>query len=340
MAITSGAGPHFAWLNVAGATLPIIHGQVTQSAKRKTSSFHCVIAMDFPGAADTLASLGDNTATVSVLTLGQTRTLITGEVDATNFDFIGRKIIVTGRDKSAKLHDNKTNEKWQNKLPSDIVKDLTGRVGLSGTITSSKLLAGKKLVQDFIKLSDNVSYAYVIHRMAEFDGARWFVDPNGNFYYLPFNSPIGTYSLNIDQDSPIKSDCLSLMIKRNVQAGKAVVVDVKSWHPRDKQVHQYQSTVPGNGGPINYNYHIPTLTQDHVTQHARAQAAEKARHEFTVSATVVGDPTVCAGMSCSVNGTRYFDQTFEIDTVTHDIGMSGHRTHITSRAPKKGRSAS
>ena len=79
---------------------------------------------------------------------------------------------------------------------------------------------------------------------------------------------------------------------------------------------------------------------DHVTQHAKSRANELARHEFTVTATVVGDPTVQAGMSLSLSGTDFFDQSFEIDTVQHDFGMSGHLTHITARSAKTGRTAS
>jgi hypothetical protein len=48
---------------------------------------------------------------------------------------------------------------------------------------------------------------------------------------------------------------------------------------------------------------------------------------------------VSAGMGLSLNGTT-FDQVFDIDSVQHEFGMSGHRTHIIARSAKKGRSAS
>jgi hypothetical protein len=41
-------------------------------------------------------------------------------------------------------------------------------------------IAWVAIEQDFVRLSDNVSFAYVIHKLAEFDGARWWVDANGN----------------------------------------------------------------------------------------------------------------------------------------------------------------
>ncbi|WP_407146230.1 hypothetical protein [Bradyrhizobium sp. ORS 86] len=341
MAITSGVGPHAAWLIVNGTSLPIEHGEVSQEAKRKSSSFSASIPLSYPGAAATLATLGDNEASITVLVRGATATLVTGEVDSTTFDFIGRTIHVTGRDKSAKLHDNKASEKWLNKKPSEIVQDLIGRVGLSGSVAASAIMAGKKLEQDFVHLADNVSFAYIIHKLAQLDGARWWVDANGQFQYVPLGSPQGSYSIFINQQAqPISSDCLVLRIHRNVQAGKSIAATVKAWHPKLKKVFSYTSNVEGNGGPINYNYHIPTLQEDHVKKYAKSQATEKARHELQVRATVVGDPSVSAGMGLQLTGSTYFDQVFEIDTVHHEFGMSGYRTSITARSAKSGRSAS
>jgi hypothetical protein len=340
MAITSGEGPHAAWLNVGGTTFPIEVGNVSQQAKRKSSSFSAAIPMSYPGARAELSSLGDNEATISVMTRGQTGTLITGEVDATEFDYIGRVIRVTGRDKSAKLHDTKTSEKWLNKKPSEIVQDLIGRVGLSGNVTASELLAGKQLQQDYVKLSDNVSLAYIITKLAQLDGARWWVDPNGQFNYVPIGSPQGTYSISINQNAePISSDCLYLRVSRNVQMGKTQKVTVSAWHPKKKQVFTYTSNVEGNGGPKEFNYHIPALEQDHVQKHARSRAAERARHELTVQAQVVGDISVSAGMGLRLSGTD-FDQVFDIDAIHHEFGMSGHRTSLTARSAKEGRQAS
>lgn len=342
VAITSGAGPHFAFLNVNG-TWPIEHGSVEQHAERRSSTFSASIPMSYPGAEQAFSSLGDNNATITVSTRGISGTLFTGEVDNISFDFINRVIRANGRDKAAKLHENMTSEKWLNKNGSDIVSDLAGRVGLGVNVDASSLLAGKLLHQDYVRLSDNVSFAYVIHKLAEFDGARWFVDTLGTLHYVSTSNPLGMYILNYVPASiagHIISDCLSLVITRNIQAGKNIKVNVKSWHPKDKQVHEYTSNVQGNGGPLNYNYHIPNLKPDHVQKHAKSRADEIARHELRLTATVAGDPSVSAGMGLILNGTSFWDQQYEIDTVHHQIGMSGHKTNITARAPKGNRSAS
>lgn len=342
MAITSGAGPHFAWLNVGGGSFPIEHGSVEQQATRKSSTFSAAIPLSYPGAEATFANLGDNEATITVLTRGNNATLITGEIDTTNFDYIGRTIRVHGRDKAAKLHENMTSEKWLNKKGSEIVSDLAGRVGLSVTAEASKLMAGKMLHQDYVRLSDNVSFAKIIHKLAEFDGARWWVDAQGTLNYVAEGSPSGTYTLNYVPPTTgfIVADFMRLTISRNIQAGKSVEVTVKSWHPKDKKSYEKKSTVQGNGGPLKYNYDLPNLKQDHVDQHAKSRANEITRNEIRLNASVVGDPSCNVSMGLVLTGTGYWDQQYEMDCVHHEIGMSGHRTNITARSGKGGRSAS
>ncbi|MBR0693685.1 phage late control D family protein [Bradyrhizobium lablabi] len=341
MAISSGVGPHAAWLNVAGGQFPIEHGNVEQTADRKTSSFSGVIPMALNGARATFAGLAAGTeASVIVMTRGQTATLITGELDEVGFDYIARTIRFRGRDKSSKLHENNTSEKWLNKKPSEIVQDLIGRVGLSGNVAASLVKAGKQLQQDFVKLSENNTFARIIHEMARLDGARWWVDPQGQFHYQPIGSPEGVYSITINQEiEPISADCVELRVLHNLQAARPVAVTVRGWHPKKRQIFSYTSNVEGKGPKLSYFYQVPTLTEDHARRHAKSEATEKARHELLVHATVVGDPSVQAGMGLQLNGTD-FDQTYDIDHVSHDFGMSGHRTHISARSPKSGRSAS
>lgn len=342
MAISSGVGPHAAWLAVGGSFWPIEHGNSNQSANRRTSSFAGVIPMAWPGARSFFAGVDNGTdASILVMTRGQMATLITGALDDVDFGYIPERVIrFSGRDKSSQLHENITSEKWLNKLPSEIVQDLIGRVGLSGNVAASLVKAGKQLQQDYVKLSENNSFARIIHEMARLDGCRWWIDPQGTFHYAPYGTPNGVYSITVNQDQePIRADCLQLNVRHNLQAGRPHAVSVKGWHPKKKQIFSYTSNVEGSGPKRTWNYQVPTPTQERVERHARSEATEKARHEFNVTATVVGDPSVQAGMGLQLNGTD-FDQVFDIDCVQNDFGMSGHRTHITARSPKQGRSAS
>lgn len=340
MAITHGVGPHAAWLNVAGSRLPLMSGHVTQSAQSKTASFRCALPMSKFGAHETLTALGDNHASIEVMTRGAAKVLLTGEIDLVDYDYIGRVIHVDGRDKSAKLHDERSAEKWQNKKTTDIVKELAGRVGLKVNMAELNTMAGKMLQQDYVRLSDGVSFAHVIQKMAEIDGARWWVDGAGTLHYMPFASSIGSYSIFIDQSSqPIRSDALHLRVRHDLQEAKDIVCEFRGWHSKHKAVHRHKTTIAGRGGSRRFTYSVPGILQDQAEQYARSFANERARREITVSATVVGDPSVSAGMALTLQGTNNFDQTYDIDTVHHDFGMRGHTTHITARSARKGRTA-
>lgn len=333
MAISSGVGPHSAWLNCNG-WWPIEHGTASLSATRKTSGFNGVVPMAWPGARAAFKGMDAGTpASIMVMARGVMSTLITGQMDETEFDYIpGRCIRFTGRDKSSALHEKVTSEQWLNKKPSEIVSDLIGRVGLSGSVTASEIMAGKQLQQDFVKLSENSTYAQIIHEMARLDGAKWWVDPQGKFHYAPLGSTEGTYSITIRQDNePITADCLELKIKHNLQAARPVKVTVSGWHAKKRQIFSYTSNVEGRGPSRDYSYQVPTTTTDRATRAAKSEATERSRHEYTAAGTVVGDPSVTAGMGLAVSGTD-FDQTYEIDHVQHEFGMSGFRTHITARS--------
>ena len=67
----------------------------------------------------------------------------------------------------------KVSQKFQNMTGFQIVQQLAGQAGLFVSASGSSLLAGKIVNQDYIRLADNISIAAVIHRLAEFDGARW-----------------------------------------------------------------------------------------------------------------------------------------------------------------------
>jgi hypothetical protein len=342
MAVSSGAGQHLAWLIVNGQQFPIERGSAEQTATRKSGSFSASLPLWYPGALDTLAALGPNQASVSVLTRGQTATLMSGEIDTVEPDFIAGTLSVTGRPQSALLHATKSSEKWANMPGSQIVTQLAGRVGLGAVVDPSPLPAGKQVQNDWAKMTDDISLAAVIHKLAEYDGARWWVN-NGTLYYRLLNNPAGNYALNFTpptNGNPASADFMSLRIRRNVQAGKDINVTVKSWNPRNKQVFQGTSNVAGSGGSQNYVYHIPNLNQEAANQHAKSKAKAHSRHELTVSAKVVGDPSIDVSMGLQVNGTTFFDQVYEIDGIHHDFGMTGHTMSITARSPKEGRQAS
>ena len=337
MAISSGVNPHRAWVSVNGATFPLQAGSAEQNATRRSSTFSGQLPLAYPGAEMTFASLATNDSSISVMTNGMSQTLVAGEIDNASFDYIAGVISFHGRCKSAKLHAPKSAEKWVNKKPHEIVQDLASRAGLSVDIDQSSLQAGRFIQVDWSKLTDNISYMTVVHKMAEFMGARWWVDAQGTLHVKSIDNPQGFYTLNYSPGTPKSADFLGLTITRNIQAGKPIKVTVKSFHPGQKKTYTGTYSVGGAGDTAEYNYHLPGHTQDHANQHAKTKANEHARHELQLSAQLVGDPMIDVAMKLQLNGTS-FAQSYDMDSISHAFGMRGHTMTISAKSAKAGRS--
>jgi prophage tail gpP-like protein len=327
MAISFGAGPHRAWLN----GVLVEQGTVDQNANKKSSTFAVSIPMSWDGA---LGFVGGGGAVINVQSHGLEGVLLTGVIDTITVDFIRTNVQITGRDMSALLHDQKSSQKFLNQTGSNIVEQLAGQAGIGVQASGGGMMAGKMLQQDYVRLSDNISAASVIHKLAEFDGANWFVDNMGILHYGE-NLMAGVYTINYKYptaDSPMVCDALELRVTKNIPASKGANVTVKSWHPKEKKVNQGKS----GGGSTMYNYHMPTLTQQQAQKHAESKSKEHSRHAITVTATCVGDPTINPAMGLALSGTGLFDGTYEIDHIGHNFGMVGHKMTITAKGPGTG----
>lgn len=326
MAISSGVAPHFAFIN----GVPILQGTVEQKATRKSSEFNCTVAMSSPGAK---SLRGGSSASVTVQNVAGGGTLITGTIDVSEFDYVKREIVVRGRDNSAKLHNMKVSKSWKNKKGSEIVSELVGMAGLGTSVQSSPMMAGKKVKDDHVKLALDDSAGQTIHKLAQFDGFRWWVK-NGTFHYAPIGFTTGSYSVFYQEGEQIVSDCLELQIIENGQA-QGGQVKVNSWHPKSKEAFsgdgQISSNAGSGGGQSNYNIHIPNLLQDQAQQWAKSIGKEISRNAITVIAHVIGDPAIDVGGALQVNGTD-FAGSYPIDAITHMFGMRGYTMRIVARS--------
>jgi len=271
--------------------------------------------------------------------------LVQGELDNVSCDFIQRVISVTGRDASAKLHEMKSAEKWVNKKTTDVVQDLAQRAGLTAQVGQGMIKAGRILKDEYAKLTDGVSFASVIHKMAELDGARWFVKGTALNYVAQGGQGGGTYSLNYvppSPGSPMVSDCLHLTISFNAQAAKSNETTAASWHSRKKKMLSSKATVQGVGGgssKTTTSYHIPAFMQDQIQNFAKMKAQEMTRHTYHLEAELVGDPSIDVSMSVQLSGTGPFDQQYQIDEIRHSFGMGGYTMQIQAATAGEGRNA-
>src|SRR5258708_5639210 len=150
-----------------------IECSVHVSQHQTADTFGATIALDAPGNpgpqywADTAPIPVTAMATNDVASGSMTQ-MFTGNVDTVDIDWDERTVQIRGRDLTGGLIDAKTNEKWLNKQPQDIITDLAGRVGLSVQFSGTAPdRAGLKYKDDYNRISELDSQWNVIFRLTK-----------------------------------------------------------------------------------------------------------------------------------------------------------------------------
>jgi phage protein D len=347
--ITSGVRRIGAWIEIGGAMIPIEKGSATQNRQSKSSEFKATFGLDgLPQGIDE-AYLANSTplpAKIHVATQpngGDDTVLVDGQIDDVDIDYVTRTVSVDGRCKSADLHSTKTSAKFQNQKGSDIVSTVAASVGLMAVVDASLLLAGKLFQIDVTKMTDGISLAALMHKLAEFDGAHWHVkgsqlfykqaapDSSGGSYVVTYTPPSGGYA---------QGDFLRLTVKRRVPLSKDIAVTHSAWNTKEKKVHTSTKVVKGQGGTTRYAYKNQELTKDRTDQHAAAAAADHARHEIELSVEMAGDPSIDITQKLTLRGTA-FAQDYDMDQIHHEFGYgAGYTMAIAAKSARSGRQVS
>jgi phage protein D len=335
MAITSGVRAPRAQVTIGGQSFGVLSATVNQEATRRSSTMSASCALNtFPGGDAFFAGLSDNKGGITIDDLQ----VVDGEWDDVDISYADTLVTLKGRDGSIVLHQKKSSEKFNNQTRADIVNTVAKRNGLQAQVTAATLLAGKLFQIDYAKLTDGVSDAAIIHKLAELSGARWWVK-SGTLYFKGKGDISSNYTVHYQTGEPSSGDFISMNILLNLQAAKTIEVNVNSWNQKKKQTFTAQKKLLGLGSSsLTYNYRTPGLEQDHVDDLATNKAAEHARHEVEVQVHLVGDPTIDVGMGLQLVGTA-FAGTLEMDHISHTISEHGYTMQITAKSARAGRSS-
>jgi phage protein D len=338
MAISSGVRAPRAQITIGGQSFNVLSARVNQEGTRRSSTMSALCALNtFPGGDAFFHDLSDNSGSISIDGIP----LVTGEWDNVNIGYDETGVALTGRDSSISLHERKSSEKFNNQTRAQIVNMIAQRNGFQAQVAQATLMAGKLFQIDWAKLTDGVSDAAILHKLAELSGARWWVK-NGTLYFKRKGDLSSNYIVRYQGggSGPSKGDFIQMGLSLNLQAAKTIEVNVLSWHQKKKKTLTAKKTAKGQiGSTLTYNYRAPGLEQDHVDDLAMNKANEHARHEIEVQATLVGDPSIDVGMGLQLIGTA-FAQTLEMDHISHSIGKHGYTMEITAKSSRQGRSAS
>lgn len=363
MAITSGVRAVSSSITIGGRSFPFEDASVELSAARKSSRFSARAALNtFPGGDRFFVGLTDNSGSIEVA--GQS--LVTGEWDSAQIGYSQTAVYLSGRDGSVALQNRTSSEAFKNQTRAEIVQTIAKKAGLTAKVSGGKLLAGKKVLDDYVKLSDGVSYAAILHKLAELENARWFV--NGSTLNF-ISGGTSTYQVAYQPGNPARGNFISLTLDLNFQAAKPITVNVKGWDSKKKKTVSATKKIPaasaggastptpparppelgGAGTPtppprpsdaeLTYNYRADQTQQDHADDLAKHKAEEAAQQELRLRVTMVGDAAVDPTMQLSLQGTA-FDQTYDIEDIHHRISAhSGWTMDISAKSARQGRSA-
>lgn len=337
MAISSGIRALRAYVSINGTRYAVQSMDVTVEATRRSGTFRA--SLPLAGMAPTVADLGDNETLLIVSLNGAETTLMVGQIDEADLDFIGGTLDLSGRDVTAKLQSTASAEKWVNKKNSEIVSDIAGRIGLTADVPSDTQTAGNYVQIDWSLLTDGARLIDVLQRICDAEGFRWWLTGK-TIVVRRDGDQTDYYPVNYAETPGKVSDALSLKVIRNLEAGKTIEAKATSWNPRKKQAYGAAATLAGSVGTAVYGFDVPGASQPQMTEKAKAKAREKARHEYLVRAELVGDPTITPAQKMRLTGTGAMDQDFLIDRITHRIGRGGYTMEIEARGPKATRDPS
>jgi len=230
--------------------------------------------------------------------------LITGNVDAVDYQSVSTAIELNGRDKTSLLIDTKTSEHFLNKTASEIAKDIAGRHGLKAIVTATTAKAGSYYQIDHDANTQEQTEWELLSFMANIEDFVLFVrgdelhfekkeKASNDKYVIEWIKPkdeIGYHEANI----------LTLTFSRNLTVTKGVSVEVHSWNAKKKAGFSAfypkapKAVKPGSTGSTtqNYRYNIAGLTQDQAEKRAESIYKQIVAHAMNLDATMPADSTL------------------------------------------------
>ena len=326
-----------AWLTISGQKVECMEVNCSRSRTKNADTFSARLPL-YSGALD--ATYWCNTkeiADVGVWFQAETsegKELLRGDVEQVQVDFSLMTVYVTGRDKTSKLIDDKTTEKFLNKKSSEIVKELASRAGMEIKISETALKAGKIYNIDFNKMTDHASPWTYIQDLADKEGFEAYVK-DGVLHFVGEDESDGEISFTYSRPTKAqhaRGDFVGLKVQRNLTLSKPQKVKVKSWNKKKKEVIESEKKIGGTGAEKVYNFKYEELTKDRADRLAEKHLSRNVRHEMSIQLTELpGDETINPRMKVNLSGTSTdFDQSYFIKSIEDSFTRGGYSQNITA----------
>ena len=353
MAISSGVRSPRAWISLSGTRIYCKSASVTMNATGSSSSFSAEVPLDLLLANGwTMASLASQKEISGSIYISNDIAadatgiqMIQGVVDDIEIHIPEMSVSITGRDLSAKMHNNINTTQYLNQSSSQIVQTIAGNYGLSVSGGGSSGMVGRQYTRDFVKMFDGESDWSAVRALAEIEGFAVYIKPGSSSLYFGQPGQNGSYSVNYQPptpDSPAAGDFLELHLHRDLNLGGTVTSTASAFDPHSKMSRKSKSTCAGNdSNTLGYDCRAANMTQEQLEKLAKSKVFTAVRHEMEIDAELVGDNKLVAGMSLRLSGTQSaFDNSYAINSACHEVNDEGYTMTVMARAMSPGRTIS
>jgi len=259
--------------------------------------------------------------------------LIQGLIDNVSIDVLNGLLHVEGRDLTASMIDNRTQETFANRTSSEIATIYAQRHNLIPVVTATTTPVGRYYQSEH----DRMTLNQFSRSMTEWDLLVFLAGQEGFDVFVSGTSlyfqPTPT-SLSIPY---LVTPALlqNLRLERSLTLARDIVVTVKSWNSRQQNAFTQTmrssgrasagaTTTRQSGPPQHYVFVRPNLTMNDALKLAQQKAAELTQHERVWEATMPGDLTLNPRSMIQLTGTATdFDQTYFVDMIDRHLSVEG-----------------
>jgi phage protein D len=252
-----------------------------------------------------------------------------------------------GFDLSKKFIDNKTTEKYPNQTASFVATTLANKEGLTPVVTPTTQKVGYYYTQDYVQLQTQVTEWDLLVYLAQKEGFQVFVRGK-SLYFQP--QPVQSTNPYLLQATTLENGQLasfngeSLVVSRNLNYARDVIVEIRSWNAKTGRVHVRASATPNKktalsaaaqpvGEAQTFSYTIPGLTKQQALIQAQKILQDITLHERLLEARLPGDNLLRKDSVIQLQGvSASADQVYYPDTITRRISTMGEGYTMEVRA--------
>jgi hypothetical protein len=258
--------------------------------------------------------------------------IILGQVDDVEIDPLdSESLIISGRDLSAQLIDNKTTNKYPDHVSSWIATSIAKQFGLIPQVTTTTQKVGQYYNNAYSTIGRDVTYWDLLVYLAEQEDFDLYVLGN-TLYFGPPQADGDTNPLIVTitggNGAIVQSNALKLRLRRSLTIAKDITVTVLSHGVASGKAIKAVAHRAGKGGSssgaLNYKYTKPNMTLQQAQNFANSKLANITKFERTIEVNMEGDPLMTVRRKIVLQGTQTsFDQSYYVQTICRTLDFEG-----------------